>query len=282
MIITIIFFFIAWVIISASYWSVFLKAGITGWFALIPGLNLYLLIKISGKPSWFFLLILIPFVDIVVFYLVCAEISKKFGRSSGFGIGLFLLSFIFWPILGFGDSKYLNKPLPNFSITSITLYSFIFNLFILQVVLQLFRPSKNIQEGIAANHISAKYTMPSDVNTILEKACNDCHSNNSRYPWYFNIQPIGMWMNEHIKDGKKELNFSEYASKRPRYQYNKMKETIDQIKEGEMPLDSYTWTHKDAVLTQDEKNKLIDWANSVMEKLKTQYPVDSLERKKPS
>jgi predicted transcriptional regulator len=61
-----------------------------------------------------------------------------------------------------------------------------------------------------------------------------------------------------------------------------MEELKEQVKEGEMPLESYTWMHKGAVLTQEEKNKLIDWANSVMDKLKTQYPVDSLVRKKPS
>ncbi len=89
-------------------------------------------------------------------------------------------------------------------------------------------------------------------------------------------------MNHHIVEGKKQINFSEFTDKRPRFKYHKMEELKEQVKEGEMPLNSYTWTHKDAMLTQDEKNKLIDWANSVMEKLKTQYPIDSLERKDPS
>ena len=155
-------------------------------------------------------------------------------------------------------------------------------LLIALVGIQFFRPSKNMQEGISANHISTKFSVPEDVRSILEKACYDCHSNNSGYPWYFNIQPLGIWMNKHIADGKKQINFSEYTDKRPRFQYHKMEELKEQVKEGEMPLDSYTWMHKGAALTPEEKNKLIDWANSVMDKLKTQYPIDSLERKKPS
>ena len=149
--------------------------------------------------------------------------------------------------------------------------------------IQFFRPAKNQEEGIAANHISALAPIPSEVNTILEKACFDCHSNNSRkHPWYFNIQPVGMWMNGHIKNAQSHLNFSEYTHKRPRYKYHKMEEVIEQIEKGLMPLPSYTWTHKDAILTQEEKTKILDWANSVMEVLKTQYPIDSLVRKPAS
>ena len=147
------------------------------------------------------------------------------------------------------------------------------------VVIQFFRPKKNQQEGIPSTHIATQYTVPEDVATILNKACNDCHTNNTRYPWYSNIQPVAWWLDDHVKDGKKELNFSEYTNKRPRYMYHKMEEVIEQVKEGEMPLASYTWIHKDAILTDAEKNKLYDWANAVMDTLKTQYPIDSLIRK---
>ena len=82
-------------------------------------------------------------------------------------------------------------------------------LLIALVVIQFFRPKKNVAQGISANHISTKFSIPDDVNAILDKACYDCHSNNSRYPWYFNIQPIGLWMDHHIKEGKRGVNFSE-------------------------------------------------------------------------
>lgn len=154
-------------------------------------------------------------------------------------------------------------------------------LLIALVVIQFFRPEKNLQKGISTTHFSTKYHLPDDVNVILDKACYDCHSNNSRYPWYFNIQPIGMWMDDHIKEGKQGLNFSEYTNKRLRYQYHKMEEVIEVIDENAMPIDSYTWTHKDAILTSEEKSKLKNWAQSIMDTLEAQYPIDSLKRPAP-
>ena len=146
------------------------------------------------------------------------------------------------------------------------------------IVLQFFRPAKNVQAGVQAHHISTKFSIPADVNTILEKACNDCHSNNTSYPWYYNIQPVGIWMNNHVIEGKKGLNFSEYTNRRLRYQYHKMEEVVELVNEGAMPLDSYTWTHKDARLTPDEKTKVVNWAESIMDTLEAQYPIDSLKR----
>lgn len=152
-------------------------------------------------------------------------------------------------------------------------------LLIALVAIQFFRPKKNQQEGIPTSHIATKYAVPEDVASILSKACNDCHTNNTKYPWYSNVQPVAWWLDNHVQDGKKHLNFSEYTNKRPRYMYHKMEEVIEMVKEGEMPLASYTWIHKDAILTEAEKTKLYDWANAVMDTLKTQYPIDSLIRK---
>lgn len=148
------------------------------------------------------------------------------------------------------------------------------------IVIQFFRPAKNKQEGIAANHISNKYPIPDDVNIILQKACNDCHTNNTRYPWYSNVQPVAWWLDEHIKDGKKELNFSEFNGYPLRKQYHKLEEVIDEVKEGKMPLNSYTWIHKDAILTQEEKVKITDWVSLVRKEMEANYPMDSLVRKK--
>ena len=148
------------------------------------------------------------------------------------------------------------------------------------VIIQFIHPKKNKAEGPQPNYIGNTFIVPLDVKKILDKACNDCHSNNSNYPWYANFQPIHWWLEKHIKDGKKELNFDEYTNRNLRYQYHKMEETIEMVKEGEMPLNSYTWTHKDAKLTENEKNKLIGWAESVMDNMKTKYPIDSLVRPK--
>lgn len=146
------------------------------------------------------------------------------------------------------------------------------------IVIQFIHPAKNTSKGPQANYIGNNYAVPADVKSILEKACNDCHSNNTRYPWYAKIQPVDWWMNKHVLDGKKGINFDEYSNRAARYQYHKMEEVIEQVKEQEMPLKSFTWTHKDARLTSIEREKLTGWAQSVMDAMKVKYPIDSLVR----
>ena len=149
------------------------------------------------------------------------------------------------------------------------------------IVIQFFRPEKNIHPADQPNAIAKIFPVPADIKTILDKACMDCHSNNTRYPWYYNLQPVAWWLANHVNDGKKELNFDEYSTRRPRFQYRRMEQTIDLVKKEEMPLDSYTWTHKDAVLTEEEKTKLTGWAKSIMNTLEAKYPIDSLKRQGP-
>jgi Haem-binding domain len=102
--------------------------------------------------------------------------------------------------------------------------------------------------------------IPADVKNILEKACNDCHSNNTVYPWYTNIQPLGWWINHHVDEGKHEVNFSEFNTYKIRRKLRKFDEIGDEVKEHEMPLSSYTLIHKNAELTAEEQVILINWA----------------------
>lgn len=90
----------------ASIWKVFEKAGEAGWAAIIPIYNLVVLLKISGKPIWWLVLMIIPFVNIIASLLVLLALAKNFGKGAGFGLGLFFLGFIFFPILGFGSARY--------------------------------------------------------------------------------------------------------------------------------------------------------------------------------
>jgi Haem-binding domain len=150
------------------------------------------------------------------------------------------------------------------------------------VIIQFFRPAKNTASGpeAYAKDISKVHAVPADVQLILQKACNDCHSNNTEYPWYSNIQPVAWWLNDHVQEGKKELNFSEFAGYNLRRQYHKLEEVEEQVKEGEMPLSSYTLIHKEAKLTETEKNALYNWVNALRDSMRNVYPIDSLERKK--
>lgn len=148
------------------------------------------------------------------------------------------------------------------------------------IAIQFIHPKRNKSEGPQPNYIGKVYAIPDDVQSIMAKACNDCHSNNTRYPWYSKIQPVHWWLNKHVLEGKKKINYDEYTNRPLRYQYHKLEETIEMVKEGEMPLNSYTWTHKDAKLTEEEKAKITGWAQSVMDTMKARYPIDSLIRKK--
>jgi hypothetical protein len=152
-------------------------------------------------------------------------------------------------------------------------------LLIILIIIQFIHPARNISKGEQPNNIAKAYAVPADVKTILDKACMDCHSNNTRYLWYFKIQPVDWWLTHHINEGKGGLNLDEYTSKSLRYQYNKMEDVIEQLKNNEMPLNSYTWIHKDARLTDQEKNTLMNWAEGIRAELKAKYPEDSLKRK---
>ncbi|MBL0181476.1 MAG: heme-binding domain-containing protein [Chitinophagaceae bacterium] len=148
------------------------------------------------------------------------------------------------------------------------------------VVIQLFRPAKNKAEGMSKNDISTLYPVPEDVQNILKTSCYDCHSNNTVYPWYAEVQPVAWWLDSHIQDGKKDLNFSEFASYRIRRQYKKLEEVNELVKKDEMPLDSYLWIHKDAKLSEPQKLTLATWVNAVRDTMEAHYPIDSLVRKK--
>lgn len=141
------------------------------------------------------------------------------------------------------------------------------SLLALLLVIQFIRPEKNLSTSVSPNDITTKFPVPENVNQILEKACNDCHSDNTYYPWYSNIQPIGWWLQYHVNDGKRDLNFNEFANYPSKKQDHKLKELIETVKEGEMPLTSYTWLHGKAKLSEQEKQQLVDWAQGIRNRI---------------
>ena len=150
------------------------------------------------------------------------------------------------------------------------------------IVIQFIHPKRNKSDAAQPNNLGNVHPIPENVQSILAKACLDCHSNNTRYPWYCNFQPVDWWIGGHIKDARKQINFDEYNNRNLRYQFHKMEEIVEQVRDGKMPLNSYTWLHKDARLTEDEKNILVNWAISIQDSMKAKYPIDSLIRKTQS
>ena len=94
-------------LIIAGLWKIFTKAGEPGWASIVPIYNLIVMLKITGKPMWWFILLLIPCVNFVILIMLGIAMAKAFGKAEGYGIGLALLPFIFYPMLGFSDAQYV-------------------------------------------------------------------------------------------------------------------------------------------------------------------------------
>lgn len=144
-------------------------------------------------------------------------------------------------------------------------------LLVILVIIQFLQPAHNKSGQVLPNDISKMVPMPGDVQGILKKACYDCHSNHTKYPWYSNVQPLDWFMDYHIKSGKKELNFNEFGGYTSRRQQNKLRAIERSLKDGTMPLASYTMIHRNAILTEAEKLLIINWV---------QNSKDSLNKKK--
>jgi Haem-binding domain len=145
------------------------------------------------------------------------------------------------------------------------------------LIAQLFRPEKNLSDD-QTFAISTKYSVPDSVAAIMKVACNDCHSNKTQYPWYAEIQPVAWWLSDHVKDGKRHFNLSDFTSRKVAFQNHKLEEMIEEVEKGDMPLPAYTYMglHAEAKLTAQQKQMLITWAKTQMDSLKAQYPADSL------
>ena len=150
---------------------------------------------------------------------------------------------------------------------------------IIFIDIQFIRPEKNTSAGISANDISTKYTVPDSIQAILKVACYDCHSNKTRYPWYNQIQPVAWWLNNHIVDGKRGLNFSTFTAYRIKKQFHRLDDIDELVKKNEMPLSSYTLIHTDAKLTDRQKQALYNWTETLRDTIKAHYPADSLLKK---
>ncbi|MBK9224975.1 MAG: heme-binding domain-containing protein [Flavobacterium sp.] len=134
------------------------------------------------------------------------------------------------------------------------------------VAIQFYQPKQNISSSFdIGKNFSNNYKVPPSVLNSLQKACYDCHSNDTKYLWYDYIQPGRMFVESHIKNGKEELNFNEFTSYSNRKQQSKLEAISKQIKSGDMPLSSYTLLHYDAVLNETQKQEIITWINSIKE-----------------
>ncbi|TDW99212.1 heme-binding domain-containing protein [Dinghuibacter silviterrae] len=131
------------------------------------------------------------------------------------------------------------------------------------VLIQLIRPAPNVSSAPDPNALKAHYPLPDSVEAVLRVACYDCHSNHSRYPWFDKVAPVSWLVAYHIKGGKRHLNFDEYFAYPVKRKVKRLKDIAETVENGSMPLSTYTWAHKDAVLTEAQKKLIIDWADSL-------------------
>ena len=147
------------------------------------------------------------------------------------------------------------------------------------VIVQFIRPGENASRELSSTAIAQHFPVPQSIQSVFQRSCNDCHSNNTIYPWYAEIQPLGWWLNKHIGDGKRGLNFDEFAGYRLMKQYHRFNDIVEQIRDDKMPLPSYLIIHRYAKLTTEEKNALVQWCTAMRDTMKAKFPVDSLERR---
>lgn len=135
------------------------------------------------------------------------------------------------------------------------------------ILIQFVRPARNENGQASADQIGKVYALPEDVKSVLKASCYDCHSNNSHYPWYAEIQPAGWWLASHIKRGKSELNFDQFGEYSKRRQDSKLKSIANSIEDGTMPLRSYTLIHTKAKLSKEEKMRIKNWVKTTRDSL---------------
>ncbi|MBL7805971.1 MAG: heme-binding domain-containing protein [Saprospiraceae bacterium] len=129
----------------------------------------------------------------------------------------------------------------------------------LLVLIQIFRIDKSTPAIDPAQDFIAIAAPPPELQQVLKAACYDCHSFETRYPWYAEVAPVSWWLKHHVDEGREHLNFSTFGSLSDRDQLHALEESVEMVEEGEMPLGSYTWTHADARLSDAQKAQLVAW-----------------------
>jgi hypothetical protein len=132
------------------------------------------------------------------------------------------------------------------------------SLLIILVAMQFYRPQRNASQYREVTVFEKETGVPGEVRTILENKCYDCHSNQTVYPWYANVAPVSLWIDDHIVEGREHFDASEWASYDIEKKDHKLEELIEEVEEDKMPLPSYTWIHDN--ISGEEKEMLIQWA----------------------
>lgn len=138
-------------------------------------------------------------------------------------------------------------------------------LLIIFCLIQFIRIDKTTKPINASKDLVAITAPDADITNTLKKACYDCHSNQPTFPWYTNIAPISWWIKHHIDEGSHHLNFSEWGTFSVKKKNHKIEECVELLESNEMPMNSYTWMHKEAKLSNDERLALVNYFKGLKE-----------------
>lgn len=133
--------------------------------------------------------------------------------------------------------------------------------------IQFIPTERNQSDFVPKTDFLLVHNTPENIGNLLMESCYDCHSNNTKYPWYNRVQPVAWFLEDHIIEGKKELNFSEWDEYSNRRKNSKLNSIISQITDDEMPLFSYTLLHREAVYSESEKKLVIKYMKQIQDSL---------------
>ncbi|MDQ6786817.1 MAG: heme-binding domain-containing protein [Acidobacteriota bacterium] len=135
------------------------------------------------------------------------------------------------------------------------------------ILIQFIRPDQTNPPIVQAETLETSTAIPQNVEAILQRSCNDCHTNATVYPWYSNVSPFNWLLANHINDGRNQLNFSLWNTYEDSRKRRKLDQVCEQATSSEMPLPSYLWIHRDAKLSPEDVKILCDWSDAEREKL---------------
>jgi hypothetical protein len=145
-------------------------------------------------------------------------------------------------------------------------------LVVIFLLLQFVRPARTNPAFDPKQSIFATGKVPVDVKAIVDRSCNDCHTNTVTWPWYSNVAPASWPVVWDVEDGRKELNLSTWGTGTPRRQAHKLEELCDQVRDGKMPPKKYLFAHRSAKLSESDRGRLCDWAEAFRAEIIAAHP----------
>lgn len=151
----------------------------------------------------------------------------------------------------------------------LTLKNVLILLFGVVIIFQFFQIDRSVPVIDPSSDVFAVLEASEEVQQLVQAACYDCHSHKTDYPWYSYVAPVSWWIKDHIEHGRKHLNFSKWTSYEPKKAAHKLEECFEEVAKEVMPLESYTWAHAKARLTEAQRAKLVSWFKQSKRKIES-------------